>query len=176
MRSIIMILFLSILLLGIVAPGITHGGMEDPDSLPPKENMEKIRGKIDALRMWRLTTELDLDEGSAARLFPLLNRYDKKRAEIQRDIRLNMMALRKALREERHEELRAILQRLEDKHRELQRVEEDERQELRRILTVEQQARYLIFQHEFNREIQNIIAKAKRRHRKDIPPMEVRPR
>src|SRR5438874_12384531 len=47
---------------------------------PPEDSREhrELRKHIQALRMARLTQELDLDEAGAAKLFPLLNRHDEK--------------------------------------------------------------------------------------------------
>src|SRR5579872_6730004 len=42
------------------------------------EKRKELHRRIMALRMARLTQELDLDEATAAKLFPLVNRHDEK--------------------------------------------------------------------------------------------------
>ncbi len=137
---------------------------EDFDRPPTKEQMEKVRKRIETLRMWKLTRALDLDEGTSAKLFPLLNKYDKNRTEIERALRNDIKELRESLKEGREgHQLKNILDRLEENHRAMQRTNDEERAELKKILTIEQQARFVLFQHEFDREIRKIIAEARER-------------
>lgn len=149
-------LFVMALVLGFASVGIA----EPPefDRPPTKEQMEKVRERIETLKMWKLTKALDLDEKTSAQVFPLLSKYDKKRAEIEHALRNDMKNLRDALKDKRAAQLKGILDRLEQNHRALQKVNDDERTDLKTILTLEQQARFIIFQQEFDREIRKIIA------------------
>ncbi len=158
-------IFTSLLLLFLVA-GLAVNSMANPPGdfdRPTKEQMERVRKRIETLRIWKLTKVLDLDEKSAARLFPLLNRYDKRRAEIERSLRDGMRDLREALREGREGRLQDILNELEQNHKALQGLKDEERAELRKILTIQQQAKFVIFLQEFNQEIRRIIEEAKKR-------------
>lgn len=164
-KNIIKILLIFFLALGFSADGMASPDRDDLNRPPSKEQMEKVRKRIETMRIWKLTKALDLDEKTAARLFPLLNKYDKKRAEIERDIKDNMKNLRDALEDKKESKLRGLLERLEKNHKALQGLNDEERAELKHILTVGQQAKYLIFLQEFNREIRHIIAEAReRRH------------
>lgn len=133
----------------------------DYDRPPSKEQMEKVRKQIETLRMWKLTKALDLDEKTSAQLFPVLNRYDKKRAEVERALWTGVQELRDSLRDRRESRLRDILDRLEMDHKALQRINDEERTEMKKILTTEQQAKYVLFHIEFNKEIRRIIAEAR---------------
>lgn len=133
----------------------------DFDRPPNKKQMERVRERVETLRIWKLTKALDLDEKTSAQLFPVLNRYDKKRAETHNAIRNDMRELRDSVREKREGRIRNVLERLEHDHTALQRVNDEERAELKNILTIEQQANYLIFQHEFEHEIRKIIAESR---------------
>lgn len=134
---------------------------EDIEKQPSKEQMEKVRKRIETLKMWRLSDALDLDEKTSTSLFPLLSRYDRKRAEIEQSLRGSMKDLRESLREKREGNLKNILDKLEENHKALQRIKEEEWSEIKKILTLEQQARFVIFQQEFEREIRKIIAEAR---------------
>ncbi len=157
------------LLLFFLVLGFTVDSVAEPpegfDRPPTKEQMEKIRKRIETLRMWKLTKALDLDEDTAAQLFPLLNRYGKKRAEIERNLREDMIALRDALKDRREGQLRDILERLKKNHKALQKINDEERTELKNVFTIEQQAKFVIFQQEFKREIRKIIAEIRKRRR-----------
>lgn len=142
-------------------PDTVKAEPQDFDRPPNKEQMERVRERVETLRIWKLTKALDLDEKTSAQLFPVLNRYDKKRAETHNAIRNDMRELRDSVREKREGRIRNVLERLENDHTALQRVNDEERAELKNILTIEQQANYLIFQHEFEHEIRKIIAESK---------------
>lgn len=145
----------------------------DFDAPPTKEQMEKVRSRIETLRMWKLTKALDLDEKTSAQLFPLLNKYDKKRSELERTLRDNIRELRESLSGKREGQVKSILERLEQNHKAMQGIKDAEWDELKGILTVEQQARFILFQLEFEREIRRIIEETRgRRHERpgrDMP-------
>ncbi|GAB4417374.1 MAG: hypothetical protein OHK0032_13420 [Thermodesulfovibrionales bacterium] len=169
---------LKILLSAFMLVAFAAAGMAEPPDFerpPSKEQMEKVRERIETLRMWKLTKALDLDEKTSAQLFPLLNKYDRKRFVIEQALRDGMRDLRDALRNRREGQLRGILDRLEQNHKEMQRVNDEEWAEMKRILTIEQQARFIIFKQEFDREIRKIIAEARERRPerfgKDRPPL-----
>jgi len=142
-------------------------GMEQP---PSREQMEKVRERVETLRMWRLTKALDLDEKTSSRLFPVLNRFDRKRHELEQSLRDGMRDLREAVREGRDSALKGILDRLEQNHREMQRLNEEERAELKRLLSVRQQAAFVIFQQEFQQDIRRMIEET--RGRRPRGPMD----
>jgi len=119
------------------------------------------------LKMWKLTKALDLDETSSAKIFPILNRYDKRKAEIHQNLREGMREMRKSLKENRTEGLKNTLAMLEEKRRALQSINDEEWAELKKVLAVEQQAKLILFRYEFDREVHKLIADAKeRRHGK----------
>jgi Spy/CpxP family protein refolding chaperone len=168
-RYMIITMLVSLMIMSTATYGLAVPDIDDP---PKKERHERIRESIETLRMWKLTKALDLDEATASRLFPLLNRYDKKRYRIEKTVRKDMRDLKRALEDRRMSELQEILQRLEDKHRELQRLNDEERAELKKILTPEQQARYVLFQYKFKKDMRRMIEKAKTRQLKHLPPPE----
>ncbi len=136
---------------------------EDIERPSSKEQMEKVRKRIETLKMWRLTDALNLDEKTSSQIFPLISKYDKKRIEAEQSLRNGMKELREFLKEKREGNLKGILDKIEENHKALQRIKEEEWAELKKILTVEQQARFIIFQQEFEREIRKIIAEVRER-------------
>jgi Spy/CpxP family protein refolding chaperone len=162
-KNVFKLVFLLFLVFGFGANTLAQPP-EDFDRSPTKEQMEKVRERIETLRMWKLTKTLDLDEKTSAKLFPLLNKYDKKRAEIEKAIRDDLRELREALKGKREGNLKSIIDKLEENHEALQRINDEERAELKKILTIEQQAKFILFQQEFDRDIRKTIAEARERH------------
>jgi len=163
---------LSLMLLAFFVAGFSVTAFAEPGRFneegPAKERLEKIRKKIEALRIWKLAEALDLDEETSSKLFPVLKKYDRRRAKAQRELRQGMKELKLALKAGKEESLTDIIDRLEQSHKALQRINDEERQALKRILTVKQQAQYILFQQRFKREIRKIIAEARRGGRRDL--------
>ena len=55
----------------------------------------------------------------------------------------------------------SLLEKLEKNRQEMQGLKDQELKGLKDILTIEQQARFLIFQHEFQREMRDMISGAR---------------
>jgi Spy/CpxP family protein refolding chaperone len=130
---------------------------------PSEERREEIRKKVEVVRMMRLTEELQLDSQTGMKLAALLGSLDKKRWDLMRESREFMMELQSALKAGKPDErkLKAVLDKLERNHREMTELRERELRVVKEILSVEQQARYLVFQQNFLREMQGRIAGAR---------------
>ena len=140
---------------------------EDFDKPPSKEQIEKIRKRIETLKLWKLTEALDLDEATAVKLFPLINKYDKKKFAIERSIRKDMKKLRKTVDTASPDELKELIRKIEENHRELQAINSAQFEELKAVLPVRKVAKFLIFQQDFSREIRKIIREAKQKKGKN---------
>jgi len=156
-----------ILVLLFIMGGFTAQGFAQPpdysDRPPTKQQKDRVRKRIDTLKMCKLTQALDLDETTSAKIFPILNKYDKRKAEIHRDLREGMRNMRISLKENRTDQLKDILAAVEDNHRALQNINQEEWAELKKVLTVEQQAKLILFRKDFDREVHRLIADAKDR-------------
>ncbi len=126
---------------------------------PSDEKREEIRKKIEAVRIWRLTEELKLDQAMSARLSSLLSSIEQNRRDIQREQMEAMRSLRQTLRSMKPDEavLKQLLEKLERNHRSMQELRDREISSLKEILSPEQQARFLLFQQEFMREMRGMI-------------------
>ncbi len=125
-----------------------------------KEKREEVRKRVEAIRIYRLTEALKLDEKTSAKLAALLGSLDQQRQELMNQNIEAMRVLRSSLMETRPDEgkLKPILDKLEKNHREMVELKEKELRGLKDILTVEQRARYVVFQRDFMREIRGMIA------------------
>lgn len=133
--------------------------------MPPPDQMERIEKKIEALRMWKVTQALDLDEKTSAALFPILNDFNKKRVGAERGMQQNVQGLKKALGNKATGDLKGILEEIEKRHQELQKVKDEERSAVKKVLSLEQQAKYVLFQLDFEREIRKMIEEARQGRR-----------
>jgi Spy/CpxP family protein refolding chaperone len=128
-----------------------------------EQKREELRKKIEAVRIWRLTETLKLDAATSAKLAPLLNAYDQQRKDIMREQMETMKELRHALKTSKPDEtkLKTALEKLVRNRHAMDELRDKEINGMKEILTIEQQARFVLFQHEFRREMLGMIAGAR---------------
>lgn len=138
------------------------GGGEPP---PPLEKREEIRKRIKLIRMWKLTEELDLSEETGAKLFPILHKYDEKRIELHKERQNIMNQLKRALEDEAttDEAIEAAMEEVDKNTLAVSDLIRQQRQELKGVLSLRQQAKFILFQREFHREIRKTISEARER-------------
>lgn len=143
--------------------GHAAGARGGPGRGPTEEQREEIRKKIETVRIYRLSAELGLDPQTAAKLGAFLGSVGRKRRDISREQIESMGQLRAALRERDPDEkkLKDLLDRLAKSQRRMTAIRDGEMQGLEGILSVEQQARYLIFQRDFQQDIRRMIEQSR---------------
>jgi hypothetical protein len=143
-------------------------GLESDEPPPTFEKREEVRKRIQLIRMWKLTEELDLTEETGAKLFPILHKYDEKRMELHKERHTIMNELRKALENvaTTDEVIEAVMEKLNENTLAASDLIRRQREELKGILSLRQQAKFVLFQREFHREIRKIISEARERRRR----------
>ena len=130
---------------------------------PAPDRREKIKQRIRALRAYTLTEQLQLDEATAAKLFPALQKYDDEfdklliaRADIQRRLDAS-----ESITDPK--QLDKLIDEAVANQRALWETEEKRLTQLRKILTPAQTARVLVVLPAMERKIQNQLRKAVQR-------------
>jgi Spy/CpxP family protein refolding chaperone len=142
--------------------GVENPGQPGSGEPMSEEKREEVRKKIDAVRIWRLTETLKLDAGTSAKLSSLLSSVDHQRRDIVREKTGTINILKLAVKSPKPDEskIKTSLEKLEKNRHAMQELSNSEMSELKKILTIEQQARYVIFQHEFMHEMRGMIRSA----------------
>lgn len=124
------------------------------------------RAIIEEVRIWRITQELDLTSDQATRLFPKLHEFRK----VESDFRKQRVQLLSEMRNLLHrgasnQELQKVIEQYQAVH--IKKIEQEVRslKEMEKILTPVQQAKFLIFEDEFTREILDMIKHIKKMRR-----------
>ena len=132
-----------------------------------QRDLSRIRKKIETLRAWQLTEELDLDEDTSARLFTAMKSSDRERWEIETRNRELVRELSRTVQNRNPDsgKINQILNELKENRRELVRSEERHIDSVRKILSPADTARYLIFQIRFQAQIKQKAAQAMRDRR-----------
>jgi Spy/CpxP family protein refolding chaperone len=144
------------------AAAIENPGQPGRGGPMSEEKREEVRKKIDAVRIWRLTEALKLDANTSAKLSSLLSSVDHRRRDILREQSGTISYLRFMVRLPKPDEakIKASLDKLDKNRLEMQELSNSEINGLKTILTIDQQARYVVFQHEFMREMRGMIGSA----------------
>ena len=129
-----------------------------------QENEESDpRTIIEKIRIYRLTKELDLTTEQAVEFFPKLNELQK----IDKDYRVQQAEILADLKEligsgAEDRQIQQSLRRYEALFTSKVERQLSKLKEIGRLLTPAQQAKYLIFQDEFEREIRRMIKEVKK--------------
>jgi len=164
-------LVLAVLLLGLV-PLI---GQDEGTML-----RQQMRDNLGTLRILRLTQALNLNEDQAAKIYPLINRIEKDKVRIQKDLAKDLQDLRKMLRNmpageaapdaDRDDRCRQAVLNIAESRRTLRMKEEELEDFLGKNLTPLQQARYVLFQIEFNQGLGDVLNRARMGRQGQIMP------
>ncbi len=157
-RAVSLILFLILVFSGTAVLA------DDDRRIPGEDEIGRVRKKVEVMRAWRLTEELDLDEETTSRLFPAMRRSDRQRQEVEADNRriIRLVSAELGKPEPDPEVIDGALDELVKNRLRTFRNEEEHLQEVRRILSAEDTARYLLFQVRFQKEIRERIMRAGR--------------
>lgn len=156
------------LILLVVVSGVAFA--QAPGQTPPRggpqagvqDRREAVKKKIRAMRAYTLTEELGLDEKAAARLFPILSRWDDvtdKLLQARVDIQRRLLATTEP------KALDKIIDEAVANQKSFWDLEDKRLAELRKVLTPAQTARLLVVLPAFERKIQNQLKRAIARQR-----------
>lgn len=143
-----------------------------PSASSKGDRRAEIKRKLMAFRAYRVTEELALDETAAARVFPLLSKYDQKveqltaeRIQLNKELR-NPPVDAKAIDD--------LIRRAQANRRAMLELDEQRLSELRKVLSAAQTARLLVVLPEIERQIKAQIRRSLRQQ--DGDPLNPFPR
>ena len=116
------------------------------DTRTPDQLRQEVAERVRVLRAWRIAEALKLDQATAARLFPLLAKYDERKVAL----RLEGRAIKRELRAEsaaaapNGPKLTAAVDRLLANRAKRRALEEEKVREVRKLLTPVQQAKLVL--------------------------------
>jgi Spy/CpxP family protein refolding chaperone len=138
-------------------------GIGTPDNRFSAEQRDEVRKKIEAIRIWRLTEDLKLNEATSAKFASILSSLDQQRKDIRREQRESLRELRFLLKASKPDDakLKTTLDKIEHAHNAIQTLRNKELTSARDILTIEQQARFVLFQVDFMQDMRRMISGAR---------------
>jgi Spy/CpxP family protein refolding chaperone len=127
---------------------------QDAPQEDPQTRM-RLRENISTLYLLRLTRALELTEEQTARLFPVLTRIEREKAESQRRMNLGLRDLRAALADRGAKEgpILDLVERVRAERLAIRQKDDEAEAALDEVLTPVQKARFLIFTVDFYRNL-----------------------
>jgi Spy/CpxP family protein refolding chaperone len=164
-KNVVKIMVLLFIMCGFTVPGFAQppepGGPGSLNKPPTAQQQDTVRKRIESMKMWKLTKDLDLDEATSAKLFPIINKYDKKKADIYENLRTRMQEIKTSLDDKKTDQLKDLIVKVEENRKALQGVTDEEWAEVKRVLTIEQQAKFILSRQEFGRQMRGLIEDSK---------------
>jgi hypothetical protein len=151
----------------------------DADAADVANKRARLRKRIRTMRAWKLSEALELDEATAARLFPILNRHDDKLAALAAENRKLRRQIREALASGAgDEQLEALTDAMIAKQQALWTAQRERFAAVRKVLNAKQAARIFIVLPQIDRAIQRQLQRARRGRgaRAGEPPGSRKPR
>lgn len=144
---------------------VAQGKKAQPKNAAAKR--KRILRRIRTIRAWRLTEALDLDTQTAARLFPILNRFDVQFAKISKQAGQVRRQMRRSMRggNPNAAQLNALINQMVKIQRASWSLREARFRAVRKVLTPAQAAKILIILPEIDRRIRRQIRQAMRGQR-----------
>ena len=129
---------------------------------PAQPLREKLREKIKILRMARLVEVLELDERTATRLLPLVNKAYDDIGAVAKDAGEARRELRRLIEAGSNDAqaINALIDRLVANKMRVDQLETEMFREVRKVLTPLQLARLVLILPEINRELQQQVRRA----------------
>jgi hypothetical protein len=129
------------------------------------EQRDEARRQIEAIRIGRMTERLRLDEKTAVKFIPAIMAIGQQRRTHMAENRQAMMDIRHQLDSQSRDdaELKTAVERFVKSQHEIMKQREREMETIQSQLTVDQQARYIVFQQEFLKEVRTILSGSRSR-------------
>jgi hypothetical protein len=160
------VILAAVLVLGAAAFGQNRGQMGGG------QNRERVRDNLATLRLLRLTQALDLTEEQTAKIFPTINRIEKGKARIQKDLSAEIRNLRVLLQDPaaKDDKILPLLKSLKEGRQAVRALDGELEAFLEANLTTSQSAKYVLFNIEFMRNLTDAVNRAGTLRGNSAPP------
>lgn len=146
-------------------------GQMEPYNPPFDRPMQRqIRKRIETIKIWKLTEELNLTEQQSEKFFPAYNKFKDEMKATETERRRVIERLDELTIKEKPsaDEINKLLDELEDLDRNINTVKEVFRGKLKDILTIRQIGRLYVFEVMFQRQIQEIVRDIRKKRGKAL--------
>lgn len=126
---------------------------------PEEGKRERLREEIETMKMWKMLEVLDLTQEQSDKFLPAWRETQKAEKTFREKREDLLKSLEAVLGEEKPDEkkIREILGQLDKERLQMEEVQQRFRQKAEGVLTLQQQARLLLFEDRFEKRMMEII-------------------
>lgn len=159
---------LILIVVSLLALSVSYAAIAMDNQQPlSRHQTKRIHDRLRLMKMWKLTEYLKLDEETGAKLFPILNRYDDQRLALNEE-RVGILKEIKAEFDKDtpdEKKLGELVAKADELRLKMEKINQDERNELKKVLSVQQQAKMLLFYRNFDQELYRMMRERKTIHK-----------
>jgi len=140
----------------------------------PGQNRERVRQNLSTLRLIRLTQALDLTEEQTAKIFPKYNKIEAEKLKVQRGMAGDIRDLRQLLQEptSKDADILAKLKAIKEARLYIKAKDDELEAFLEDNLATLQKGKYVLFQIEFYRGLEQILDRGRMMRGGAQPPVK----
>jgi len=153
-----------ILAVAVALTGATFG--QNRGLAPLGQNRERVRDQLVTLRLLRMTQALDLTEEQTSKIFPTINKFEKDKSALQREIGTNIRELRGLLKDPaalKDDQVNPLLAAIKAGRDKVRAIDAELETFVESNLTTLQKAKYILFNIEFMRSLTDVLNRAGQR-------------
>jgi Spy/CpxP family protein refolding chaperone len=139
---------------------------------PASPVRQSVRENLSTLRLLRMTEALDLTDVQTAKIYPFLTRLEKDKFKVQKGMSENLRALRALTRDPSAKEadIQALARSVLDARIKVRALDDEADQFLEKQLNGVQMGKYVLFQLDFYRGLENTFEQIRQRRGQMGPP------
>jgi hypothetical protein len=132
-----------------------------------KMDKEQLKERIELIKMWKIVEVLDLDQETAAKLFPVMHEYDEKQCELGEARGATIDQIKDELGKETADPaaLSSLINQFKQNERDMTELRIKRLDALSKILSDEDIAKMIMLGHKFEHRMRGLFSEAKYRHR-----------
>lgn len=146
------------------------GDTRRSEHLRGNQDRERVRDRIELMKMWKLTEVLDLDQETASKLFPVMHEFDLKQQELRIKRGETIKRMKEALDKRTSDAsvLHPLIEEFKKNERDMLDLRMQLIDSLSKILSDEQIVKMIALIPRFERDVKALLgeARAMRKHRR----------
>lgn len=141
---------------------------------------DKLQDRIETITIWKMMEAVDLDRGTADKIMEIRHKFLVQRKEIAKSLGNDFKSLSRLVKSpgsENNAEIQRLLTDIRQKRQKLRDLWDQQYTEVSKVLTLQQQAKLVLFLKDFQRELRMMLRGGGHRpsqpeelHKPDDPP------
>ena len=159
-----LVVFFFVLIFSLTAQGV-QAQRPPAHPFPEEGKRERLREEIETMKMWKMLEVLNLTDEQSDKFLPAWRELQKAQKDFREKREDLLKSLEGVLGAEKPDEgkIKDILAQLEKERSQFDEVQQRFRQKAQEVLTIEQQAKLLLFEDRFEKRMMEIIRQYRER-------------